>query len=447
MTNRLLARAGAALLATFILASAAPASAQTIEEILRSTENESLCLGFEEAIALSARRDPAVAASLAQRDEALAEVREARALYRPQLSAFGRTGVGDVGLVDGVIQNQIGLRLSQRILDFGDAKYARREARSRYDAVGQDTRQARIDAARNTANAYIDYLDASARIEATRERRAYFARQLDAVEKLLASGGATRVERADVAAQLADAEAFAIALEDRRRQAITQLELDTGVDLGVCANPQVDATLSAYAAPLTDAGVSVARAIAGSPILAALIRRADSLKAAQERERRQRLPVIDVVAIGAYSSTGVNGDFDFQDRVGVDVSVPLYSGARLAARNEGARARAALARSRYAEARRQLEEDVRLVFSRIISLEAQLIRRETVLAQNKELFAAAEIERRAGRRTLPDLVETRLDLEQANLDAVSMRYALLRERVSLLALTALLPVGDETDAR
>jgi len=160
--------------------------------------------------------------------QAEAELTEARSLFQPQVSAFGRSGVGDVGVVDSAIQNQLGLRVSQRLFDFGDAKYARQIASFNIDASESDIRQTQIQAVQQSGLFFLSLMEAREQLEITKQRRDYFQRQLSAVNELLQRGGSTRSERANVAAELAETEAFVLELEFLQEQAATRLFIATG---------------------------------------------------------------------------------------------------------------------------------------------------------------------------------------------------------------------------
>ena len=141
MLNSVKIMSGVCLLAALITA---PAMAQSVSPPTSSTQS---CLRFEDVLKLSALRDPSVTISKAQESEADAEIKDAKSLFRPQISAFGRSGFGDTGVVDSSISNQIGVRASQRVFDFGDSKYARQAATSGFQASLEDTRQAKLQAA------------------------------------------------------------------------------------------------------------------------------------------------------------------------------------------------------------------------------------------------------------------------------------------------------------
>ena len=393
------------------------------------------CMGLRQAMELASKSDPAVATSQAREREADANIQDAKSLYRPQLSAFARTGIGDVGLIDSAIQNQIGLSASQRVIDFGDARFARRAARFDRDASGFDTLNARDQAASEVAAAVFDILESAEAITFTERRRSYFKDQLSAIEAVLDSGGATVSERAEISAQLANAEAFFLDLQSNKKQAETVLQIAVGGIFSMCEAPLLEAEFSTIGKDLGTIEAVTEKAISRSPQLQARKARSDSLEEVRKREARARLPVISVVGSAAFSS-GVDGDFELQERVGLDVTVPILSGRSLTARSNRASARRSAAVSEVAEMQRQLEEDVRLSFQRILFLEAQLITRKEFEARSLELLEFATFEYEAGTRALPELVDARLDYEQAGLQRIGIKFDLLRERLRLLSLTS-----------
>ena len=93
----------------------------------------SSCLALTDAMGLAAARAPEVAGAQARLAQAEAEARAARSLRRPQVSTFGRSSVGDTGLTTSQIENQVGVQVSQRLYDFGDARLAETAARNQVD--------------------------------------------------------------------------------------------------------------------------------------------------------------------------------------------------------------------------------------------------------------------------------------------------------------------------
>jgi protease secretion system outer membrane protein len=406
---------------------------QEIDQLSFSSQQ---CLRFEDALKLSAQRDPSVIIARAQESEADADIKDARSLFRPQVSAFGRSGFGDTGVIDSSISNQVGVRAAQRIFDFGDAKYARQAAHLGYEASLEDTRQARFDAASQTGFSFLEFVESKEQIDVTRRRRDYFLNQLRSIDTLLETGAATRTERASVASQLADAEAFVLELEFRQEQALTRLQIDTGTAADLCTTASIQSVLTRHFQQLDNPESARQYALANSPSLKALEKQAERLEAIKQREKRSRLPVIDVVATGSYSSIGGFDQFAFRDRIGVDVSVPLYSGDALSARTQRASARQSIARGQVLDTQRQIRKDVSITYRRILSLQSQLESRQEVEKQAMLQFEAAKIEQKIGTKTLRDLIEIRLDFERAGLERIRTQYDLMRQQLQLLVITS-----------
>ncbi len=404
-----------------------------------NAQSADTCMGVGEAMQLSASNDPGVATNQARNREAIASVDEARSLFKPQISAFARSGLGDVGLIDSAIQNQIGLSASQRLFDFGDAKLARQSAQFSVAATNQDVRLARQQAAQRATSAMLEMAQAQEAIELTRDREAFFRDQLEAVQAALENGGATVSERAEVAAQVANAQAFFLDLQEQRDNAQTVLTIETGSIAVSCERPLIEAEFTVIAEMPETVDVLLENALNDAPELQGLEARARSLSAQSERQRRERLPIISVVGSAAYSSQGSNGNFELQERIGLDVSVPIFTGDAIRARGRGASAREAAAKSEVAQRRRELEQDVRTTYRRVLSLRAQEIAAQEFEDRSAELLEFAEIEYASGTRTLPDLIEVRIEYEEAALRRVGVKFARYNQMLQLMSLSGKVP--------
>jgi outer membrane protein len=411
-------------------------------ELTSSAQAPAMCLPIADAMQAAATASPDVAVAEAQIAGAKADLRLARSLSRPQVSSFARTQTGDAGLTGNAIDNQVGLRASQRLWDFGDARFAREAANGRIGAAEQNQLSIEADAARRVALSYISALEAYERQRVTSEREDYFRRQLSALQNALEIGGATRSEVAEVAARLAEAEAERFEIEFLIDQSTLQVATDVNAPVSICfdRSPILPGTADGFSDMETDL------ALISNPNIEAARRNLGSLKAEQARARRERLPVVDVVAIGSYAYLDQFNTWEFRDRIGIDVSVPILSGSALNARSQAADAEVAQARADLIRQRRQLREDILITRRRALSLYAQSVRRASVEDRKLEQFEAAEIEFDAGLKTLPDLVEDRLDYEEARLELIRVKYALLIERLNLLALTGQLGANSLSEA-
>lgn len=424
--------------AAFALTTSAFAQIAVPDEDRPSTQD--ICLSLKTALILSAKQDPSVTIARAEETEAEADIITARSLFRPQISAFARTGTGNVGLTDSILQNQVGVRASQRIFDFGDAKFARSAARFGFKASQFDLRQTQLQAAFNTGVAYLQAARAQEQIKVTQERRDFFAQQLESVDILLRQGAATRTERANVASRLADAEASGLELQFALDSAKTQVQLDTGLLPQICDEADHSNFLNALSSSITDRDSAVTIALDKNPNVEALKNRVLGLNSERKREKSSRFPIISVTGTSAFSSAGSITDLDQQNRIGLDVSFPLYSGNALGAANQRVGAQQAAAEGRVQELERQLTEEVSIAYQRIASLGKQLISRSEVEKQSRLRFEAAQIEYGAGTRTLSEFIEVRLEYEQAAIQRINVEYAMLGEQLEFLTLTAQLPI-------
>lgn len=420
---------------TFIVKAAIVGVAVIGSHGIAAAQDAPVCLPFSSALQLASSNDPSVRVARANLDRAEADLQEARSLRRPQLSTFTRFGVGDNGLTDSQIENQIGLRASQRIIDFGDSRLARDAARQDVAAQENLILDARASAALDAGIAYIDWLEARDQLRATEERITYFSRRLSSIDLLLQTGGATRLERAEVASERANAESLRFEFEFRRDQAATRLAIATGDRARPCAGGEL---LAGYSENDLKTGVldeMIGEAIDDNPELEALRRTEASLEATARREARGRLPVIDLVGVASYASQDFDGNFDLQTRVGVNVSVPLFTGNALVAQSRRASAQAARASGELAAAQRELQEAIEVTWRRTLLLRAQNVSLADVVRFKDEEFEAAQIEYEQGLRTLPRLIEIRLELEDAALSEIRSRFDLQRENLRLIALT------------
>jgi outer membrane protein len=395
------------------------------QDMTDNTFGLNTCLSLDETLELAADRDPQVMRALAREADFEARVTEARALRRPTLSAFGRSGFGDTSVVDNQVSNQVGLRLSQRIFDFGDSRFAREAAEANSEASRYDTQAERLDAARTAGGAFLTFLDAKEKFEQTSERRSHFVQQLESLDRLLEIGGATLTERATAASEVSDAETYAFELEFRMEQARITMELATGLERLPC---QGSDDVNMLEARLLSSEMAV---LGNNPELLALRGRADALSAETRRQKRSRLPVLSVVATGSYASIGGFDQFEYRDRIGLDVNVPLYSGNGIRAATQRASAREQQALSDIMIAERELRQTLQITQRRIDILQKQLEARQESSRQKAILIDAAEREQSAGTLTFREMVEIRLDYEQSIVAEITTRYDLAREVLEL----------------
>jgi outer membrane protein len=387
------------------------------------------CLKFDEALEIAARVSPAVGTASARLAESEAQLMQARSLFRPQISSFARTGFGDTGLSDSRIENQLGVRVSQRVFDFGDSAFAREAARAAVASSEFDVKAERGAAAVSMGVDYLGWLETNERINATQDRVTFFQQQLAATENVLSTGGATVSDRADVEAELLEAESAKTELDFLLERFAAKLAINTKQPALPCSKDNADQVLARLSA-ISDLNDQSGAAFSNAQI-EALRKTALSLAAQKGREKASRFPVVSVGGISSYAFEDFSSQGAIRNRIGVDVSVPLYSGNAQTARIAAAEARTQQAVGRVEEATRQLEEDVSITRRRIASLEFQTVRRGKAAETRGEQLAAATVQYQNNLKTLPELIEVRLLFESALLSKIETEYELLRNQLRL----------------
>jgi len=413
-----------------------PALAHGQDDFIEATSVADQCLPIGTIIDLSRLNSPEANIARAQIGEAEADITAAKKLFEPQLSVFGRSGLGDTGIIDSGVSNQIGVRASQRVYDFGDSKYAKRAAQAGLEAQQYQAQTTTNVAVLSTLRSIIDYQQSLAQSALTAERRNFFKEQKTLTEALLSEGGATLTELANVSSRLAEAESFYQELQFVQSRSLTQIKSDVQSSRKVCDTDLKLEEIFPIVVHLQAPGYAKQVVREYSPLLLGLSKRIENLDANLERQKRSRLPVISIVGTGSYSSLDRFDDFEFRDRLGVDVSVPL-TGGTIRSEQQRASARSNIARAEYARALRSSEENVEITIHRIKSLKEQLVHLRETEKQMKLRFDSAQIEKDAGVRTLQDLIETRLEYEQAGLTRIGAEFEIERQLLVLLEQTGI----------
>ncbi len=395
------------------------------------------CISIGEAFKRAASGAPGVQIATARIGESEADFSEAESLFRPRVTGFGRSGAGNTSIVDTGVSNQLGARASQRLFDFGDAKYARLAARSDIEAREYEADREANSAIVQTALAILQLQQVSAQQELTYARRNFFAQQYEASNKLLNEGGATITEIANIASRLAETDAFNLELKFQKERAETEIQSDIQSNIPICEHKLSIEKLVPNSLSIFAEGTAVDTAIANNPSLKALEKRIENLDALNERQKRDRLPVLEVVGTSSYSSFDGFDNFDFNNRVGLDVSVPLIGGT-FRSSTQRASARLNVSRAEKNRAERELEELIKITLKRIRSLEAQIPQLKIIEEQMFVQFESAQREEVIGTKTLSDIIDIRLQYEQAGLRRINNEFDLEREKLNLLEMTGVL---------
>ena len=389
------------------------------------------CAPFDAVISQAVSYDPRIDEAISHFDIERAELSLAKADRFPQLESFSRAGLGDGAAADNQIDNRVGVRLSQRVFGFGAGRYERRAAKARADAAEFDIATARTTVALETAQAYIAILRAKARREATLEIENYYARDAEIARRRLEKNLVTISEANTVFAEQAQAQAQRAREDLRIAQETERLSilLDTRFTCGE------ETSLSAYLSlhlPTTLEDAS-AEAIALSPELNAARANIRSARAETKRAGRANLPQLSVGGTVTYDYDDLAKTFERNERVGFDISMPLFQGGRNRFAKRRAKARARGAEASLAREEQALREHLAVSWARAYHLRSVLFKQTRARESFGRLSEAADKEFALGAMTMPDLIDVKRDYHRAALAEIDVRFELYAQELLLIA--------------
>jgi len=265
---------------------------------------------------------------------------------------------------------------------------------------------------------YLDAVGAQARLQAslTAEEAARSTARI--VERRLAEGLGTEADVLQAEANLSGAEAVTVAAERELQDARGRLALHLGLPSGTQV---VQADTSLAVVPMNP--VETFRSEPGlRSDLGASLERQEEAVAGAERATAARLPTLEAFARLSSHAPEVFGTREGNVTVGVQVSVPIFSGGALGAAADEARALERVARAeheyRLEAARTEVEESLRAV-------EAA---RRAAVASDAARAAADEAYRLMGRR-FEEGMATTTELLQTEARAAELRTRAVDARV------------------
>ena len=310
-----------------------------------------------------------------------------------------------------------------RLQNFAD--YRRAVAQGK--AADHRLRSAEQQLAVRVAQAYFDTLLAADQLRITERQAASLSTQLTAARSAFRSGSGTRIEidEAQSRLKLAEAEALANnnALEIARRRLAT-----------------MTASNAAELAPLNDTGLDSLQlkptnftewfelALQENPDLAAALKSIDVAEWSVDRARAAHLPTLDLVAsrtrYDSDSLSTINNRYQV-DTLGLQLTVPIYSGGYVNADTTQARAREQRALAEHEGIRQELE--------------VRVLKEYTGVTQGRERLAALEQALEASRATLKSTrrgieagTRNQLDVLNAERDSLAVELALSRARYEFI---------------
>lgn len=321
-----------------------------------------------------------------------------------------------------------------------------RQAEAQVAAAELTLDKERQSVAIRVAGAYFDALVAQDQMRfAAEQKKAYYAQWRRAVA-MLDKGAGTRTDRDEtrarydgVLAQEIDA-ANALDLAERTLASIT------GRPVPAAALAPLDERRLPLEAPKPASFDEwVALAELSNPELAALRYGIEVNRQEAAKQRSGHLPTLDLIAQRSYSASetvSIIGSRFNTDLVGVQVSIPLYSGGAVMSAERQALAGLERARQQYEAGKRQMTLNLRRQYNNVMLGIAKVRALEQAVESAGLALASTEMGVKAGTRNTLDVLNARLQIYGAQRDLGKGRYDYVVARLRLKAAAGTLGEGD-----
>ncbi len=374
---------------------------------------------FEDALAMAYQTNPQIKAERERLQATDETVSQAVSGFRPTVSANyarGRqeTSIGGTGDVTGNTETK-SLRLEQPIFRGGGTWSSYQGALQQVKAGQSQLSAVEQSVLLNAVTAYMNVVSASAILDLSRKNMDVLGEQLKAAQTRFQVGEVTRTDVAQSEARLSDAKTSVIAAEGQLLSAMASYERVIG------ARPEgalmVPEHLPELPLKLDDA---LERARAANPQLLAALYAAKASDYDVRTTQAALLPRVSVVGtLSRQQGAGSSGTSDIdQDRIGVEVAIPLYqSGAEYSRVREAS----AIARQRSHESidqRQSIDEAVTQSWEQLESAVATITTRNDQINAASLALDGVKQEQQYGSRTVLDVLDAEQELFTARTNLV-----------------------------
>lgn len=441
-------KASAVLLA--VVLGSGPAVLPAQEPALRSAPTSRPVDGtppvtVREAAERALERHPSVPAATARQRGARADLQRSRADGWPDLSVSGSATQYELPMIVRPIHDfqpgatppfdrtlvQGAAKLRYTLFEGGRRGARVRAARAELDAAGAGLEGARQRLLADVVEAYLRVLSRRRVLTAHDRRRDALRAELHRVGEQLEVGRAARVDRLRVEATLARAEAERVSVREELETAWRTLGRLMGADPEELRSRGL-ADLRPTADDPSGRMELYDRARAHNPRLREAGRRVGAADAAVGVARGRRLPRLDLE--GAWVDRGsAGGDFQAEWNVGLQVSMPVFTGGRISASVARAEADRRHAEASLRLALLEVEARVDRALAARTAARGRVASLETAVVRAEEVARIERLRLETGAGTQPDyldaeaaLLETRARLAEARNEAVEARVEIAR---------------------
>lgn len=374
---------------------------------------------FEEALAGAYTTNPRIKVER-QRLEATDEgVAQALSGFRPTITA-NYNNSGQKTTFNNAASNKGNseiqqLRLEQPLFRGGGTWASYQSALQRIKSGQYDVSAVEQRVLLDSVTAYMNVVELSAILDLSRNNAEVLAEQMNAARARFEVGEVTRTDVAQAQARLSDAKSQVTTAEGNLLSAMATYERTIGVrPHGTLAVPDRLPNLP----PSLEAALE--RAHAANPQLLAAIHNAKASDYDVRTNQSVLLPRVNLVgSLSRQTGTGAAGTSDFdQDRIGVEVAIPLYQAGAEWSRVREAKATARQRAHESIDRRQGVDEAVTQSWEQLESAIANITTRNDQIQAASLALEGVKQEQQFGARTVLDVLDAEQELFAARTNLV-----------------------------
>jgi len=396
-----------------------------------------LRLTLSQAQQLAIQNNPQFTAARYNAAAAYQVVPQYKAAYQPTLGAnFTSVGsdngsrIAAGGLNNPVVYNRVGSGLvaSQMITDFGRTGNLVGMAKLQASAQDQVTETTRAQILMNTSRAYFAVLRARAVLQVANQTVA--ARQLvsDQVTALAESKLKSTLDVSFANVNLADARLLLAQAQNDVKSA----EADLGAAMGLPGETAFDLQEEPAPPPMPDRVQDLVRsALADRPELKTLRLQESAAQRFTRAEHDLYFPTVGVIGAAGLVPAGVDTVPERYGAIGLNVSIPIFTGGLVKARQAAAEMKAKAAGENVNDLAIRITRDVRVAFLNATTAADRMALTKQLLDQARLALDLAQSRYDIGLGSMVELSTAQLNLTSAQIADTSAHYDYQSQRILL----------------
>jgi len=423
--------------------------ARTVAAVLLVHGGNAAALGLIEAYDAALKNDPVYRSAYYVNEGGKEYAALGRAALLPQVQANYSNGRDYSNITaDGrttpyrYLSKSATIEVRQTVVNF-DALARYKEGRAQTDSSAAEFANEQQNVAVRVVGAYLDVLFKQDQLSLAQVERDMYQERMKLNERLLAKGEGTRTDRLETKARLDLAEAEVLEARDGLAEARDTLGGIIGGDVGTLAALNPDFRLLPADAMGFDAWQKIA--LESNPELKSKLYNIEIAHQEINKARAGYYPKLDFVAsYSKVASDTINTiDQDSTTRsIGIQLTVPLYSGGSVSAGSRQAVAGQERARADLQTETNKVLIELRKNYNILVSSAARIEALVKAVESGKLLIKATEESIKGGVRINLDLLDAQRQLSTSQRDLAQARYGYLLASLRLRAAAGTMEADD-----